>query len=154
MQRVNFAYYYLAQLPGLLVNTEVYCCAGHGVFKRDRSGNTEGSEPSEAVGKITLCPASPPATKRKRDPQTSGCGSSCYNSLVMMHMVHVRDMWVNVSHRLMFVKMRMRLARRIDWAVDVTMVFIMHMRMSVGHRTMKVLMFMMLSHVQPHPSCH
>ena len=31
-----------------------------------------------------------------------------------MRMVHVRHMWVGVSHRVMFVKMRMRLARRID----------------------------------------
>ena len=72
----------------------------------------------------------------------------------MMDMVHVGDMWVGVSHRLMFMKMRMRLARRIDWAVDMTMVFIMHVWMGVGQRNVEMLMFMMLSHVQPDATRH
>ena len=69
-------------------------------------------------------------------------------------MMHVRDVWVGVLHGLMFVKMGMRLAGRIDDAVGVTMVSIMHVRVRVSHRSMKVLMFMMLSHVQPHASRH
>jgi hypothetical protein len=69
-------------------------------------------------------------------------------------MMHVRDVWVGVLHGLVFVKMGMRLARWVNGAVGVTMVFIMHVRMRVSHRSMKVLMFMMLSHVQPHASRH
>jgi hypothetical protein len=71
-----------------------------------------------------------------------------------MGVMHVRGMWVCVSHRLVFVKMRVGLARRICSTVRMTMVLIMHMRMRVGHGSMKMLMFMMLGHVQPHPSCH
>ena len=71
-----------------------------------------------------------------------------------MRMVHVRRMWVDVLHRLMFVKMCMRLARGGDGTVRMTMVFIMHVRMGVAHGSVEVLMFMMLSHVQPHASRH
>jgi hypothetical protein len=69
-----------------------------------------------------------------------------------MRMVHVRQMWVDVLHRLMFVKMCMRLARGVGGRM--TMVFIMHVRMGVAYGRMEVLMFMMLSHVQPHSDCH
>jgi hypothetical protein len=61
-----------------------------------------------------------------------------------MGMVHVRNVWVGVLHRLMLVRMSVRLARRIERIVRMTVVFIMHMRMRVGHRSMAVLMFMML----------
>jgi hypothetical protein len=56
---------------------------------------------------------------------------------MVMSVMHVRDMWVGVAHRLMFVQMRMRLTRRIDGTVCMTMVFIMQMRMRVGHRAMR-----------------
>ena len=66
-----------------------------------------------------------------------------------MRMVHVWDMWLGVSHRLMFVKMRVRLARRICGSVRMTMVLIMHMRVGVGHGSMEVHMVIVLSDVQP-----
>src|SRR6516164_6710932 len=69
-------------------------------------------------------------------------------------MVHVRDVGVGMSHWLVLVKMRMRLAGRINDAVCVTMVFIMHMRMGMDHRRMEVPMLMMLGHVQPHSHGH
>jgi hypothetical protein len=52
-----------------------------------------------------------------------------------MGVMHVRGMWVCVSHRLVFVKMRVGLARRICSTVRMTMVLIMHMRMRVGEAT-------------------
>jgi len=64
-----------------------------------------------------------------------------------MCMVHVRHMWVDVLHRLMFVKMCMRLAWGVDGTVRMTMVFIMHVRMGVAYGRMEVLMFMVLSQV-------
>jgi hypothetical protein len=71
-----------------------------------------------------------------------------------MCMVHVRHMWVDVLHRLMFVKMCMRLAWGVDGTVRMTMVFIMHVRMGVAYGRMEVLMFMVLSQVQSHSDCH
>ena len=49
----------------------------------------------------------------------------------------------------MLVRMRMGLARRVLGTVRVLMVFVMQMRMRVSHRLVNVLMFVMLSHVQP-----
>jgi hypothetical protein len=76
------------------------------------------------------------------------------SSLVLMDMVHIRDVGVDMSHRLVLVKMRMRLAGRINGTVRMMMVFIMHMWMGVGHRSMEVLMLMMLGQVQPHSHRH
>src|SRR6266566_9194360 len=54
----------------------------------------------------------------------------------------------------MLVRMRMGLARRVLGTVRVLMVFVMQMRMRVSHRLVNVLMFVMLSHVQPETQCH
>jgi hypothetical protein len=70
---------------------------------------------------------------------TTGMGPTLF---MTMRMVHVRHMWVDVLHRLMFVKMCVRLARGVDGTV--------RMAMGVAYGRMEVLMFMMLSHVQPH----
>jgi hypothetical protein len=59
--------------------------------------------------------------------------------IMTMCMVHVRHMWVDVLHRLMFVKMCMRLAWGVDGTVRMTMVFIMHVRMGVAYGRMEVL---------------
>src|SRR5215470_15027168 len=75
-------------------------------------------------------------------------------SLVIMSMMHIRDVCVGMPHRLMFVNMRMRLARRIADTVGMAMVLIMYMGMRVDHASMEVLMFVMFSHVQPYSDSH
>ena len=71
-----------------------------------------------------------------------------------MSMMHIQDVCVGMPHRLMFVNMRMRLARRIADTVGMAMVLIMYMGMRVDHASMEVLMFVMFSHVQPYSDSH
>ena len=52
MQRINLAGHHRAQLPGLVVNTEVYCCAAHRVFECERAGDPKRSQPSKVIGKV------------------------------------------------------------------------------------------------------
>jgi hypothetical protein len=71
-----------------------------------------------------------------------------------MGVVHVGGVWVDVSHWRMFMKMRVRLAGWIESTMGMAMMFGLHMRMRLAHRTMEVLMFMTLSQMQPHAHCH
>jgi hypothetical protein len=81
-------------------------------------------------------------------------GKCCQALLVLMGMVHVRHVWVGMSHRLMLMKMGMRLPGWIASVVRMTVVLVMSMRMRVDHGTMDVFMLVMFSHVQPHASRH
>ncbi len=72
----------------------------------------------------------------------------------MMPVVQIRVMRVCVVQRLMGMRMRMRLACRISWRVDVTMMLIVPVRMLVLDGLMTVLVLVMLGQVQPHPCTH
>ena len=54
----------------------------------------------------------------------------------------------------MLVRMGVRLARRILGTVRMLMVLVMHMRMRMHHRLVDVVVFVMLSDVQPDTQCH
>ncbi len=64
-----------------------------------------------------------------------------------MGMVHVRNVRVRVPHPTVLVEMRMRLARGIQGAMYVAMMLVMHMRVRMAHRLVKMLVFMMFGEV-------
>ena len=64
-----------------------------------------------------------------------------------MRVMHVRQMRMLVPQPLVPMGMRMRFARRIIGRVFVLMVFIMHMRVCMLHRLVRMLMFVTLRQV-------
>ncbi len=71
-----------------------------------------------------------------------------------MVVMHIRHMRVRVPQRRMLMEMSVRFAGRIEWTVDMTMVLVVHMRMSMSHQLVNVLMFMTFTEMQPHPNRH
>ena len=71
-----------------------------------------------------------------------------------MAVMHVRHMGVRMPEWPVFVKMCVRLARRIVNAVLMTMVFVMNMRMSVCQCLMRMFVFVAFGQMQPHADRH
>jgi hypothetical protein len=65
-------------------------------------------------------------------------------SVVAMSVVHVRHVWVQVSHWLVFMGMRMWFAGRIGSPVRVPVVDVMHVRMGVHEGLVNMLVLMTL----------
>jgi hypothetical protein len=61
---------------------------------------------------------------------------------------------MHVLHRLMFLKVGVRLARRVKGTLGVAMMFIVHMRIRVGESLVNVLVLVVLGQVQPHAQSH
>jgi hypothetical protein len=67
-----------------------------------------------------------------------------------MGMVHIRHVRVGVLQRFMLMKVGMRLSRRVERAVAVTVVLIVDVWMSVCHCLVQVLMLVALGQVKPY----
>ena len=60
-------------------------------------------------------------------------------------MVHIRHVGMRVPHRRVFVEMGVRLVGRVKGAVRMPMVFIVDVRMRVGHPLMNMLVLVMFA---------
>ena len=64
-----------------------------------------------------------------------------------MRVMHVRQVWVPMSHWLVLVGMRMRLAGRVRSFMGVLVMDVMHMRMRMNESLVKMLMLVMFCQV-------
>ena len=71
-----------------------------------------------------------------------------------MRVMHVRHVRVPMSHWLVLVRMRMRLARRVRSFMGVSVMDVMHMRMRMNESLVKMLMLVMFGQVQPYADGH
>ena len=71
-----------------------------------------------------------------------------------MRVMHVRQVRVPMSHWLVLVRMRMRLAGRVRSYMGVSVMDVMHMRMCMNESLVKMLMLMMFGQVQPYANGH
>src|SRR5215469_3262533 len=71
-----------------------------------------------------------------------------------MRVMHVRQVRVPMSHRLVLVRMRMWLAGRVRSFMGVSVMDVMHMRMCMNESLVKMLMLMMFGQVQPYANGH
>ena len=68
--------------------------------------------------------------------------------------MHVRQVWVPMSHWLVLVRMRMRLGGRVRSYMGVSVMDVMHMRMCMNESLVKMLMLVMFGQVQPYADGH
>ena len=73
---------------------------------------------------------------------------------MLMPVMHVGHMRVRMPHHRMLMKMRVRLARRVEAAMRMAVVLIVSMGMGMAYRLVQVLMLVMLGQMQPHPKRH
>ena len=73
---------------------------------------------------------------------------------MLVNMVHVRRMRMGVAHRAMLMEVRVRLARRVERAVRMLMMLIVHMRVRVRHRLVSVFMLVPFGEMQPYSRRH
>ena len=73
---------------------------------------------------------------------------------VRVPVVHVRVVRVLVRQRPVHMAMHMRLAAIPTGLVQMLVVFVMHVQVLMFHRLMRVLVFMIFSHVQPNTKGH
>ena len=73
---------------------------------------------------------------------------------MLMDVMHIRHMGMCVSQPDVLVKMSVGLAMWVHGVVRMPMVFVVHVRMCVGHRLVNMLVLMTLGQVQPNPYCH
>jgi hypothetical protein len=59
---------------------------------------------------------------------------------MLVNMVHVRHVSMRVAHWAVLVKVRVRLARRVECTVRMLMMLVVHMRVCVRHRLVNVFM--------------
>ena len=71
-----------------------------------------------------------------------------------MRVMHVRHVRMPMSHWLVLVRMRMRLAGRVRTFMGVSVMDVMHMRMRVNESLVKMLMLVMFGQVQPYADRH
>jgi hypothetical protein len=71
-----------------------------------------------------------------------------------MNVVHVWDVSMRMTQWGMLVEMSMRLAGWIKRAVRMTMVLIVHVRVSVSHTPVHMLMLVMLDQMKPNAQAH
>ena len=71
-----------------------------------------------------------------------------------MGVVHIRKMRMLVAQPIMPVAVRVRLARRVVWTVDVLVVLVVHVRMSMLHGLVLMRMLVSLGQMQPDADPH
>ena len=73
---------------------------------------------------------------------------------MFVRVVHVGDMRMLVCEPFVAMPMRMRLAERIAWSMNVLMVLVVDMRMTMLEGLMDVFVVMLLGQVQPDTEAH